>query len=165
MNIESPNKAKREEKQNEISHLKNQFAVLTLHRYFIWANRMRTHFDECFKEENKSKPGNDIEQLMYMSLWYAGLYVVCAGWEKLGLTDSVIDNLIASKNLELLKIYRHGVYHFHKEYYGKCFDKLISQGENVVEWVRTLNREFGRYFLEWANQRNKTQEIIKEATP
>lgn len=55
----------------------------------IWANRMRTHFDECFKEEKKSKPGNDIEQLMYMSLWYAGLYVVCEGWVKLGLKEII----------------------------------------------------------------------------
>ncbi len=141
--------------QGEVKTINDKYVILTLHRYFIWANRMRTDFDECLKEENKSKQGNDIEQLMCMSLWYAGLYVVCEGWQKLGLSDQTIDKLLASKNLNLLKIYRHGVYHFHKEYYGKCFDKFISEGQDVVQWVRTLNREFGRYFLEWSGRKRK----------
>ena len=31
----------------------------------------------------------------------------------------------------------------------------MNEGENCVWWVRILNREFGRYFLEWYAQRRK----------
>ncbi|MDO8526476.1 MAG: hypothetical protein Q7T03_02175 [Deltaproteobacteria bacterium] len=135
--------------RKKIKTTKGEDFILTLHRYFIWANRMRTHFDDCLKEKNESKEKNGFERIMYMSLWYAGLYVVCEGWAKLNLTDKSIDDLLKSKNLKLLKIYRHGVYHFQKEYYGKCFDRLISEGDDVVRWVRSLNQAFGKYFLEW----------------
>lgn len=35
-----------------------------------------------------------IEDNMYMSYWYAGLYVVIEGWQKLKLQDMAIDTLL-----------------------------------------------------------------------
>lgn len=138
---------------------KKFYYTVSLHRYFIWANRQREFFYDCLKDDKKEKNGIEIEQVMYMSLWYAGLYVVCEGWIELKLQDSKIENLINSKNLDLLRLYRNATYHFQKEYYHEKFGKLISEGEDVVKWVRELNNEFGRFFLDWAEQRKKQTKV------
>jgi hypothetical protein len=123
--------------------------VVTLHRYFIWANRMRTHFDEILaREQLPIKDAAEIESFLYMSYWYGGLYVVIEGWKALSLSDTIIDELLRSPNVKLLKRYRHGVFHFQRNYHDKRFVEFMSQGVNEVAWVRSLNEQFGRYFLE-----------------
>jgi hypothetical protein len=130
--------------------------LVTLHRYFIWANRMRTHFDQIIAGERFSFEGTDqITSFLYMSYWYGGLYVVIEGWEKLKLSDSVIDDLLKSQNVELLRRYRNGVFHFQRNYYDQRFDDFVSQGSDIVDWVRSLNEQFGRYFLEQIHRRTQ----------
>ncbi len=123
--------------------------IFTLHRYFIWANRMRDHFDERLREHMPRREGWEIEVNLYMSYWYGGLYVVIEGWKKLHLHDSYIDDLLNSPNVNLLRRYRNGVFHFQPEYYNERFLEFICDGKNAVAWVRTLNQQFGRFFLEW----------------
>ena len=117
---------------------------------------MRTDFDDILKKKSENKISDEffkVESRLYMSYWYGGLYVVIEGWKQLGLSDSKIDLLLKSKNVGLLKRYRNGVFHFQRNYDDKRFLNFITQGENCVEWIRQLNREFGRFFLE----RFKTQ--------
>jgi len=121
--------------------------LLSLHRYFIWANRMRTHFDELLATGEPPEGAQLIEARLYMSYWYAGLYVVIEGWRELHIADAAIDALLASPNVPLLKQYRHGTFHYQRKYDDKRFLKLIEDGKNVVAWVRDLNNELGRYFL------------------
>ncbi|OGX08179.1 MAG: hypothetical protein A2Z88_03290 [Omnitrophica WOR_2 bacterium GWA2_47_8] len=126
--------------------------IFTLHRYYIWANRMRVHFDEVLKKNLENKiPKNqfEIESRLYMAYWYGGLYVVIEGWKRLELVDETVNQLLRSKNVGLLKRYRHGVFHFQPNYNDKKFLDFIVDGENCVEWIRQLNLEFGRFFLEW----------------
>jgi len=124
--------------------------IHTLHRYYIWANRMRVHFDEVLQQRMAAKIEKgrmEVESMLYMSYWYAGLYVVIEGWKALKLSDQVIDRLLHSGNVALLKRYRNGTFHFQKTYYDARFIELIEKGQNVVEWIRTLNSELGRWFL------------------
>jgi hypothetical protein len=107
---------------------------------------MRTHFDNLLKIEPKMK-GQDIEEFLYMSYWYGGLYVVIEGWQSLGLSDPKIDKLLSSENVPLLKRYRNATFHYQKKYYDDRFVDFMSKGKDVVFWVRELNRQFGRYFL------------------
>jgi len=123
--------------------------ILALHRYFIWANRMRTHLDAILdRGEIKRHSEFPIEAHMYMSLWYACLYVVIEGWQGLGLKDVTIDALLKSPNTLLLKRYRNGVFHFQRKYFDRRFLEIVDDGENVVAWIRNLNHEFGRFFLQ-----------------
>ena len=126
--------------------------IVSLHRYFIWANRMRTHFDEELAR-NLADPRNGpdpltIEERLYMSYWYGGLYVVIEGWRSLGLADRTIEVLLESPNVGLLRRYRDGVFHYQRRYYDQKFLDLITKGSDVAIWVRELNREFGRFFLD-----------------
>ena len=89
--------------------------IITLHRYYIWGNKMRTDFDVILKLKKRiPKKRYEIESFMYMSYWYGGLYVVIEGWKKLGLVDRKIGSLLKSPYVGLLRRYRNGVFHFQK---------------------------------------------------
>ena len=121
-------------------------SIVTLHRYYITANRMRTHFDEILSKGALDRKAL-IESFLYMGYWYGGLYVVIEGWRELQLTDTAIDGLLQSSNVDLLRRFRNGVFHFQSQYNDKRFIAFMEEGTDSVEWVRSLNLEFGRYFL------------------
>ena len=81
-------------------------------------------------------------------LLVCGLYVVIEGWKELKLHDPVIDGLLTSPNVDLLRRYRNGVFHFQPEYMDKRFRGFVEEGTEPVAWVRELNKQFGRFFLE-----------------
>jgi len=135
--------------------LESHTSIYTLHRYYIWANKLRTDFYQVLGNHVPSdivSTKSGFEELLYMSYWYASLYVVIEGWRDLNLNDSKIDILLSSPNVDLLKRYRNGVFHFQKNYFDNRFSDLIVNGINVVEWITELNREFGRFFLEWSKK-------------
>ena len=124
--------------------------VYALHKYFIWADRMRAHFEDVLRSRGGVTEADDtVESNMYMSLWYACSYVLVEGWRGLKLSDPHIDLLLESPNVDLLRRYRNGVFHFQKEYFDERFVALIRDGENVVPWIRQLRKEFSRFFLDW----------------
>jgi len=123
-------------------------AVVALHRYYIWANRMRSHFDDLLQAKDVEQERREIESFLYMSYWYAGLYVVIEGWRELGLSEPTIDELLRSPNVELLRRYRHGVFHFQRDYFDDRFLAFMTKGANTVDWVRDLTLNLGRYFLQ-----------------
>jgi hypothetical protein len=71
------------------------------------------------------------------------------GWLEFRLEDATIDGLLASPNVALLRRYRNGVFHFQRRYFDTRFVGFVQAGEDVVTWVRELNVQFGRFFLEW----------------
>jgi hypothetical protein len=130
--------------------------MLSLHRYFLAANQQRTHFEELLTKhaeahgEAPAYAGEGWnESWLAMSYWYGGLYVLIEGWQELGLKDPQLDALLASPNVGLLKRYRNGTFHYQRRYWDDRFVGLIRDGQDVVTWVRELNSQFGRFFLEW----------------
>ena len=132
---------------------------VALHRYFIWANKMRTDFDALLAKRKNTQVPEDptlIEDNLYMSYWYAGLYVVIEGWQELKLQDTVVDNLLSREDyVDLLRRYRNGVFHYQKDYFDSRFADVWFQDKEFVAWVRELNRQFGRYFLQWYAKYNQ----------
>jgi hypothetical protein len=129
---------------------------------------MRTDFDALLHRQSKGTIDPEeykIESFLYMSYWYGGLYVVIEGWDELKLSDTVINGLLQSSNVDLLKRYRNGVFHFQKQYHDKRFIEFMSEGNDSVTWVRNLNQEFGRWFLEWfRTNSSSTQQVAGEST-
>ena len=128
--------------------------LLSLHRYYVWANRMREHFDHELRRggeaglDSVSRDGAiDIEVAMYKSLWYGVLYVVIEGWQDLDLSDPEIDELLASPNTAKLKRYRNATFHFQRHYWDERFLQFLREGEDTAAWARQLNRALGKYFL------------------
>lgn len=126
-------------------------AVMTLHRYYIWANKFRTHFDRI-KIDVSPPEFNPLvwfvgEGGLFLSYWYSALYVVIEGWQSLGFKDAEIDTLLASPNVDHLRRYRNGVCHFQPKYLDDRFIEMMRSSDSV-QWVRSLNSAFGRFFLE-----------------
>ena len=125
--------------------------VVVLSKYFTWASYMRTEFDKVLPKFTKTTPWNDpvaIEMFMFMSHWYATLYVVVEGWRELDLHAPEIDRLLESPNVEMLKRYRHGVYHFQKTYFDKRYMPFMNS-PGAVLWVRGLHQAFFTYLGVW----------------
>jgi hypothetical protein len=128
--------------------------LIALHRYYIWANRLRIQFDEALQQESKAGvvPTKDLMRVLvtdsniFMSYWYSALFVVVEGWGRLQLSDSRIGTLLSSPNVTLLKNYRHGVSHFQPEYFDPKFLDFVT-AKGIVPWVRELNLAFGAFFL------------------
>lgn len=128
--------------------IKRPQAFLSLHRYFIWANRLRDYFDAAIKKRDKTDDNAFADEVgLFMSHWYSALYVVVEGWKELDLHDPTVDDLLQSPNVELLKRFRHGTFHFQKNYFDGRFTTFWEESEDTVPWVRNLNRELGGYFL------------------
>lgn len=122
--------------------------LLSLHRYFIWANKMRTHFDELAMKADLNQYQVQMDIMMYMSYWYGTLYTVVEGWKDLKYKDNKIDSLLDSTTIDILRRYRNGVFHYQENYNDRRFTDLYSEGKTSVVLIRTLNEELARYFLE-----------------
>lgn len=154
------------EKQGEVFDMATNAEVFALHRYYIWANNMRTHFDSTLsdlKYEEQRKQGFGAwfadTQGMFMSYWYGALYVVVEGYNELHLSDAVVDDLLKSENVELLKRYRNGSFHYQSNYYDDRFLGFVAE-QSAVPWVRSLNVNLGRFLLEELGRRG-----AEEKTP
>jgi hypothetical protein len=137
-----------------------------LHRYWMYANRMREYFEKALlnpgwielAEKHQTHPQLAFmvhDPGIFMSYWYGALYVVIEGWRDLGLSDATIDKLLASSNVDLLKRYRNGVFHFQKQYFDSRFTGFMAS-QDSVPWVRELNRAFGDYFLRQHEAKSKS---------
>lgn len=144
-------------------------SIYALHRYFIWANRMRDHFHQSIEAQGPPPAPDDhpaymawlIGPFAYVSYWFAALYVVTEGWHKLGLSDSKIDALLDSSYCDLLKRYRNGVFHYQKTYFDRRFRDFIDKGDDIAEWADKVHNEVSRYFLEWYRSRGYDYSLQK----
>jgi len=135
--------------------MKADLQLLSLHRYYIFSNRLREHFESTLLScRAPDEPALQAalrfaisDPTIFMFYWYASLNVVIEGWRTLRLRDTDIDALLTSPNVRLLRRFRHGVFHFQKKYGDDRFTDLLQPGEQVVPWVRDLHAKLGAYFL------------------
>ena len=130
----------------------NKVDLISLHRYYMWANRLQDYFDMSLIKSKKSNESHSPtwfadDSGLFMSHWYAALYVVIEGYQKLDIHDPQIDELLDSPNVDLLRRYRNGTCHFQHTYFDDRFVDFMET-EDTPLWVRNLNREFGRFFIE-----------------
>lgn len=65
----------------------------------------------------------------------------------MGLKDPVVDPLLGSPNVELLKRFRNGAFHFRREYFDNRFTNFWYESKQTVPWVHQLNNAFSQFFL------------------
>jgi hypothetical protein len=118
--------------------------IMALHRYFLWADRMRVHLDDMMSPELGATEMFFFHP--YLSYWYGGMYVVIEGWRRLGLADPRIDELLRSPNVAHLERHRHGAFHYHREYIDNKFLAMPSQPDSPA-WIRDLREAFSKWFM------------------
>lgn len=131
--------------------------IVSLHRYFIWAGHFERSFQAAVLEKgafaaHDTKSFFTDDRGLNMSYWYSSLFVTIEGYRELKLVDSVVDGLLASDNVALLRRYRNGVFHFQRDYFDDRFVNLMSNGQSIVGWVQDLHRELGRFLLAEVNR-------------
>ena len=88
------------------------------------------------------------QQWVYLSLWYATLYVVAEGWCESKFVDEDLERLLTdSAKVEALRRFRNGAFHFQKQYFDSRLVEFVAQGPASAEWDRQLHSSFGRWFL------------------
>jgi hypothetical protein len=127
--------------------------ILNLYKYFIWADRMRSAYDSLLERNTREVIPHgefETEYNLYMSYWFSSLYIVIEGWKNLGLSDKKIDVLLDSPNVDLLRRYRNGVFHFQKDYFDERFLGFLRDGISRIVWIRNLQHEFEKFFMAWS---------------
>jgi len=85
---------------------------------------------------------------IHMCLWYGMLYVVIEGWLEAKLSDPEIDRLLASPNVDFLKRFRNGMFHFQKDQWlSPKLSDFMDPKLGSVDWVRSLTSEFRRFLM------------------
>jgi len=126
--------------------------MLALHRYFFWTGTMRSRFAEARAEaQAKSEEADKDAHFLvpYLPYHLAGMYTLIEGWKRLDLHDAEVDALLDAEHLKLLEAFRHGVYHFHPEYYDEKFRGFWSRGQDAVDWSTKLFVAFDQFFRKW----------------
>jgi hypothetical protein len=138
--------------------------IISLYRYFLWAQEMRALFAsqlatrrwriEVLREANDAREATeDIYLRPFMSYWLAGMYVVIEGWRKrLQLHDTEIDSLLQSPNVDLLEQFRHGSFHYRPELLTNEFMNFIAV-DGTHGWMESVADAFAQWFDRWLQQR------------
>jgi hypothetical protein len=133
-------------------------AFPSLFRYFMWASLMREYFDRALPSSGATSDAKDgflffsTQPGIFMTYWYGGLYVVIEGWRELGLHEPAIDELLESPNVELLRRFRNGAFHFQNAWLD---DRLVAfcGAARSVGWVRTLTQKLHDYLTNEMHRR------------
>jgi hypothetical protein len=84
----------------------------------------------------------------FFAHWLAGLEVVLEGWEALGLADPEINGLLQSEERQTLRLFRHGVYHFHVDILKRPFAPVMGGSDETLRWADKLSRALRRFIEE-----------------
>lgn len=131
--------------------------MVSLHKYYLWATYMAASWQKeiaTIKEPRSWAHPEALHAFMFMSYWFATLYVVVEGWQELGLSDPAVDELLTESHLALLRRYRHGVFHFQADYFDKRYRDFTDLGQAGSTWVNKLHGAFTAYFTRWMDTHN-----------
>lgn len=125
--------------------------MLSLHRYFLAASTMKAAYERRAAEYGIALNPDHFDwnqQWVYLSLWYATLFVVAEEWvSDQTLRDDEVDALLKTENLDLLRRFRNGVFHFQSRYYDPRLTDFVAAGAGSAAWIRQLHSSLGRSIL------------------
>lgn len=124
-------------------------------RIFAWARYV--YWSEVERKQYEGhEPADDEPTLglttVLMVQWYATLWVAVEGWRECPLSDETVDELLTDPafedNVQLLRRFRNGVYHYQPELINERLLAFFRQGEHAVTWAFLLHEEFMRVIWE-----------------
>lgn len=130
--------------------------LLSLHKYWMQANRMREDFIQEIKKLPDSadiedlyiycSEENNIELHTYRDFWLASLYTVIRGYQDLKLNDNTIDDILSrnKKGIKELKKFRDSTRHF--ELPTERNKKFVGLKNLSMTWIQGVHLSFNEYF-------------------
>lgn len=125
--------------------------LAALHKYFLNASAMKRHYEDRVHQQGLARSPEHpdwAEQWIYLSLWYATLFVVAEGWVSGNFNDSEIASLLEdAEKWRALRRFRNGTLHFQTDYFDRRLVDFVVLGADSAEWVRALHSALGRGLL------------------
>lgn len=126
----------------------NKGLLVSIHRHWLWADRMQRTFFASLNPNLKEEDAKDIfisNWGMCMCLWYGLLFAVCEGLREgkfaVPTVQAEIDGIY-----EDLKLFRHAVFHVQKKYWSpKLF--RIMQDKTSAFTIKLIHDEIGNWLL------------------
>jgi len=121
-------------------------------RYVFWAEVECRQYDAYERPEEESPVGVGT---VLMLQFYAALWVAVEGWRECPLSDETVDELLTDpafdQNVQLLRRFRNGVYHYQPDLINERLLAFFREGEHAVTWAFLLHDEFKRVVWEMAH--------------
>jgi len=107
-------------------------------RYVYWADVECKQYDAYEPTEDEPTTGLSF---VLMCQWYAALYVSIEAWDKSGLSDCTVEELLTDH-------FRNGVYHFQESLVDKRLVGFLADASRTVPWAFLVHSEFKRVLWE-----------------
>ena len=121
-------------------------------RYVFWAEVEGQQYDTYELVEDESPLGVGTVLMLH---FYSALWVAIEAWRKCPLTDETIDELLTDpafeQNVQLLRRFRNGVYHYQPDLINERVLAFFREGEHAAIWAFLLRGEFKRVVWEMAH--------------
>jgi hypothetical protein len=138
-------------------------ALVTLHKYYLRAEYMRGLASAARKQlvdqygiealrSNSPRTTERFHLEMFVDYWYAGIFAVMEGYEKLGLIVPEVETLCTNPLYQKLRDYRAGVYHFREKYFDDAIRDLLADPSSG-KWLTDLDMALGRFLLDELRKR------------
>ena len=82
-----------------------------------------------------------------ISVQLGTLYAVAEKWQEWKFSDATVDQLLESPNVDLLKKYRHAI--FHADHYDNRDLKRFAEKRNILPWLAELAAAIRDYLRRW----------------
>lgn len=132
-------------------------------RYVFWADVECQQYDAYERPEDEQARGLG---MVLMIQFYAALWVAVEGWQKCPMSDDTIDELLTDRafeqNVQLLRRFRNGVYHYQSDLINERLLAFLREGEHAITWAFLLHDEFKKVVWEMAHPTGVTPELQRD---
>ena len=139
--------------------------ILAWARYVFWADVECKQYDAY--ERPNDEPSTGLSTVL-MVQYLAALWVAIEGWRQCPLTDPMVDELLThpafERNLQLLRRFRNGVYHYQKDLINERLLAFLKEGERTIPWAFLVHYEFRRVLWELACPQSLPPDLQEELT-
>src|SRR6266446_2567992 len=130
--------------------VKKKELLFSIHRHWIWADRLRQEYYERLKANPPTKDLDLVEWFlnadgMYMCLWYGLLFTVCEGLREGGFT---VPNAQPEINAiyDSLRLFRNAIFHVQSEYWSLKLLQ-ITRDPNSAAKIKKAHQTIGGWLL------------------
>jgi hypothetical protein len=89
------------------------------------------------------------------------LYVLIEGWRELRHDDPDVNRLLGSPNVDLLRRFRNGTFHFQKSYFDARFTEFWFSETEAIVWADEIHNAFDAWFLRRAELAGIKLEVVQ----
>ena len=131
-------------------------------RYVFWTEVEGQQYGAYELPEDESPLGVASVLMLH---FYSALWVAIEAWRECPLTDETIDELLTDpafeKNVQLLRRFRNGVYHYQPDLINERVVAFFREGEHAATWAFLLHIEFKRVVWEMAHPPGNKPEVSR----